>query len=354
MHLLAACVLATRADPTTSESMWASPDVTPCDADCKQRLPEPPGGRARAERHLGLASSAITGMLYPEAGSKNSGCGGRQNPERCFGINLPFNATMRYRGDDWPSAGVTMIGVHRLRNFREAVESVIANGIQGDIAELGVWRGGASIFARTVVEAYGEGAKRRSLVFDAFESISAYGFASPYLAVSERQVRSNFAKYGVLDEPQVRFYKGFFNVSVPAFRASEPDSPPIAVLRVDGNFYSSYQDAFYALYERVPKGGIVILDDVGSHHAVQLFWSHFVKDYGITERLHPVGPHEAWFRKRTMAKLDRSKYRQVQLPELSGYSVTFAGDSKPQDMSVLPPKPARQWGKWAMEDESRV
>ena len=107
-------------------------------------------------------------------------------------------------------------------------------------------------------------------------------------------------------------------------------------------------------FERVPKGGIVILDDVGSHHAVQLFWSHFVKDYGITERLHPVGPHEAWFRKRTMAKLDRSKYRQVQLPELSGYSVTFAGDSKPQDMSVLPPKPARQWGKWAMEDESRV
>ena len=87
---------------------------------------------------------------------------------------------------------------------------------------------------------------------------------------------------------------------------------------------------------------------------MQLFWSHFVKDYGITERLHPVGPHEAWFRKRTMAKLDRSKYRQVQLPELSGYSVTFAGDSKPQDMSVLPPKPARQWGKWAMEDESRV
>ena len=44
---------------------------------------------------------------------------------------------------------------------------------------------------------------------------------------------------------------------------------PIAVLRIDGNFYDSYQDAMYYLYEYVPVGGFVIFDDYFTHPPVQ-------------------------------------------------------------------------------------
>ena len=36
-------------------------------------------------------------------------------------------------------------------------------------------------------------------------------------------------------DPQTKFYKGFFNTSIAAFRKAEPTTGPIAVLRVDGN-----------------------------------------------------------------------------------------------------------------------
>ena len=35
----------------------------------------------------------------------------------------------------------------------------------------------------------------------------------------------------------------------------------IAVLRLDGNFYSSHEDSLYAFWDFVPAGGIFIFDD---------------------------------------------------------------------------------------------
>ena len=202
MNALLAIVAGATTGAMSVESLWTSPDVTPCGAECKEKLPEPPAGRAWVERHLSLASTAITGMLYEEAGRMNQACGAKQHPEHCLKATLPYDSQARQRGDDWPAVAHTMVGSHRLRNFREAVESVIAHQIPGDIAELGVWRGGASIFARTVVEAYGEGAKRRSLIFDAFETIPSYGFASNYLAVSEQQgMPSLIASFTSLEHP---------------------------------------------------------------------------------------------------------------------------------------------------------
>lgn len=36
------------------------------------------------------------------------------------------------------------------------------------------------------------------------------------------------------------------------------------MLRIDGNFYDSYQDALYYLYPLVPVGGWVIFDDISA------------------------------------------------------------------------------------------
>jgi len=42
----------------------------------------------------------------------------------------------------------TMIGIQRLTNIQRCVERVLADQVQGDLIETGVWRGGCCIFMR--------------------------------------------------------------------------------------------------------------------------------------------------------------------------------------------------------------
>ena len=60
----------------------------------------------------------------------------------------------RARGADLPPHAMTMIGLHRMRNIRDLVTSVIQEGCAGDLMECGVWRGGATIFMRGLLRAY--------------------------------------------------------------------------------------------------------------------------------------------------------------------------------------------------------
>ena len=76
--------------------------------------------------------------------------------------------TLRNSGDDWTLMGSTMVGLRRLDNVRDLIKAVILGGVEGDYIETGVWRGGASIFARAVITAYGEQASRTSYVCDSF------------------------------------------------------------------------------------------------------------------------------------------------------------------------------------------
>ena len=94
--------------------------------------------------------------------------------------------------------------------------------------------------------------------------------------------------------------------------ATERGGAPIAVLRLDGNFYDSHQDALYALYEAVPVGGYVIFDDIRSHVAVKEAWADFCKDQGIVEKLELVDdtdPNGAWFKKSRAVVVDHAKRR---------------------------------------------
>ena len=54
---------------------------------------------------------------------------------------LPYEAELRERGHDWPARAETMIGLKRMANIRMTVESVLADGVPGDLVETGVWRG---------------------------------------------------------------------------------------------------------------------------------------------------------------------------------------------------------------------
>ena len=218
----------------------------------------------------------------------------------------PYIPEKRQYGLDWPPFGYTMVGTQRLENFRAAILEVNRNKIPGAIAELGVWRGGAMIMAAAVCK---DASMQRELyVFDAFESLPGYGSSSSFLENSMDEVKQYFELFDVYDE-HVHFVKGLFKESLPKFKDFQD---PIAVLRVDGNFYDSYQDAMYYLYPNVPVGGIVIFDDVMSHAAVGRFWKDFKADYSMPEELNRIDRHSAWFRKEKQFKVDYNKMRPPQ------------------------------------------
>ena len=63
---------------------------------------------------------------------------------------------IRLVGGDWPPPAMahTMIGIKRLDNLQECLDNVRINNLSGDIIETGVWRGGASIFAKLYCDFY--------------------------------------------------------------------------------------------------------------------------------------------------------------------------------------------------------
>jgi hypothetical protein len=72
-----------------------------------------------------------------------------------------FDERARAEGRDWPARAHTMIGLKRLANLRTCVETILDDGVPGDLIETGVWRGGATIFMRAILQARGVGFRSR-------------------------------------------------------------------------------------------------------------------------------------------------------------------------------------------------
>jgi O-methyltransferase len=177
-----------------------------------------------------------------------------------------FNPVRRAMGMEWPEDGETMIGLYRLNNLEQCIISVIKQNVPGDLMETGVWRGGASIFMRAVLQAYGD-RNRKVWLADSFQGLpkpdaetypvdlGSDFWIFPELAVPLEKVKANFARYGLLDD-QVRFLPGWFRDTLPSAPIDR-----LAVLRLDGDMYESTIVALRSLYDKVSAGGFVIVDD---------------------------------------------------------------------------------------------
>ena len=175
----------------------------------------------------------------------------------------------REEGLDWPKLAHTMIGKKRLDNLQQCMEDVVRRGVPGDFIETGVWRGGAVIFMRGFLKAYGV-TDRTVWVADSFAGLPAPN-AEKYpadqgdihslfdvLGVSLEEVQSNFEKYGLRDG-QVKFLKGWFKDTLP-----KAPIEALAVVRLDGDLYESTMDGLSSLYPKLSVGGYLIVDDYGA------------------------------------------------------------------------------------------
>jgi O-methyltransferase len=200
---------------------------------------------------------------------------------------------VRHRGGDWPSEAETMIGTIRLDNLQACITSVLDSDVPGDLIETGVWRGGATIFMRAVLKARNV-TDRTVWVADSFQGLPEPDAAnypgdagdrhwtSDLLAVSLGEVRSNFERYGLLDN-QVRFLPGWFRETLPTAPIER-----LSVLRLDGDMYESTIVALEALYPKLSPGGYAIIDDYGAVQGCRDAVHHYRTQHNIAEEIVPI------------------------------------------------------------------
>jgi len=192
------------------------------------------------------------------------------------GVDLEdgFVPEMIEHGSYHPDRAHTMIGRKRMDNLRYCVEKCLEDGIEGDFIETGAWRGGACIFMRGILKAHGV-EDRTVLVADSFcgmppfsnitnmyDKVKNYDLALN-LKVDLETVKSNFKKYNLLDN-QVKFIKGYFEDTIKEeLLKKNYGVEKLAILRLDGDMYSSTICVLDEAYKMVVKGGFIIVDDYG-------------------------------------------------------------------------------------------
>jgi O-methyltransferase len=157
--------------------------------------------------------------------------------------------------------GYTMQTIAGAYQMHEHIGELANKNIPGSIVETGCWKGGLG--------AYMALSGRQTWLFDSFEGLPELTekdmeIAKPkglplntitgYIAVSENNAREIAAKLNV----KPRIIKGWFNETLPSYKK---EIGPIAILRLDGDTYSSTKEALDILYENVVVGGIVVVDD---------------------------------------------------------------------------------------------
>ena len=216
-----------------------------------------------------LLVRAVTGSLHQSSGVAWS-------PEAGFSRD---EAYARREGNDWPTQGHTMVGWRGLEIIYEALRVCWAEDIAGDFVELGVSRGGASIFAAGVIKQLTY--NRSVWVCDTFGDIeSKPGNGDLSTAVGLETVRQIFRNYGLLDS-NVHFVKGRFAQFLPQSHIKR-----IAILRLGADLNSSTSDILYNMYEQVSVGGFIIIDDwLGGVPPRQKAVLDFCASHGITDEM---------------------------------------------------------------------
>jgi O-methyltransferase len=193
---------------------------------------------------------------------------------------------VRVIGMDWPLQGLTMVGLDRLDDLQRCVESVVADRVEGDLIEAGVWRGGAAILARATLDTLGA-SERTVWVADSFQGFPSTERSEDqweeidFLSVSSAEVKANFERLGL--DHGVRFLEGFFSDTLPGLNECR-----WAVIRLDGDTYEATWTALASLYPQLSLGGYLIVDDYGALRECRTAVDEFRAAHRIEEPLERV------------------------------------------------------------------
>ena len=184
--------------------------------------------------------------------------------------------------------------IPRLWSFILNCKQVLDEGIPGDFAELGVWRGNTS----AILAKFAASANRTVFLFDTFE-----GFAKNDLSGidAKKEMAFNNTSINLVKEvigendANCIYVKGFF----PGTITDEHRARTYSVVSLDCDLYAPTKAGLEFFYARMPKGGIFFLHDYSSLHwnGSKLAIDEFCKEYGEYVILMPDKSGSAFFRK---------------------------------------------------------
>lgn len=206
----------------------------------------------------------------------------------------------------------------RLYNLCQAVDTIHAEAIPGDIAECGVWSGGSLALAALWDLQYSD-SKRIYHAFDSFEGLpppteedgevfenfNANSRRKNRIITRKLQktgvcigdnadtVRTFFHRLGIPTE-RSHFHVGWFQDTVPV---AAREIGPLAILRIDGDWYDSTKVCLDYLYDLVSPGGYVIVDDYGCFSGCKQAVDEFREVRKINAPIAFVDDHCIYFRK---------------------------------------------------------
>jgi O-methyltransferase len=267
-------------------------------------VPRPrPGAGPLREAYLELLKLCLCDLAGARTLSVSKAGGRGSRGDRLFARELhERELEIRTTGLDWPFSGMTMIGLARLDDLQACVEAVVADGVEGDVIEAGVWRGGASILARATLDSLGAD-ERTVWLADSFQGLPAPDEEAfpedreldlsrvDFLAVPADEVRANLARFGC--EQGVEFVEGLFDQTLPGLRGHQ-----WSVIRLDGDTYEATWVGLESLYPGLSAGGYVIIDDYGLIEECRRAVDDYRRAHGITETIEKVDATGIHWRRR--------------------------------------------------------
>ncbi len=173
----------------------------------------------------------------------------------------------------------TMTSLERMYALWSATRYVAENGLAGDFAECGVWRGGSLMLMALTLLRHGD-TTRNLWLYDTFGGMTAptaedvqemsgrtaaeileqhpRSADDPFWGIASRAaVAANLRRTGYPFE-RFRFVEGDVMTTLPE---SAPDA--LALLRLDTDWYASTRHELEHLYPHLVRGGVLIVDDYG-------------------------------------------------------------------------------------------
>lgn len=222
----------------------------------------------------------------------------------------------------WRVLPYTMVSLPRLANAYECVRTAIREGIEGDIAECGVWAGGAAGLMALAARDAGD-CDRRIHLFDSFKGlpqpsamdgatvINDYRresdqrplddgtgnlFAINACSASLMLVKELFSEVLHIPDALVHIHEGWFQDTLPSAIGSG-QIRRLATLRLDGDWYESTRVCLAYLYPLVSPGGFVTIDDYGFFEGCRRAVDEYIATLKPVPALNRIDSDGVYFRK---------------------------------------------------------
>jgi predicted SAM-dependent methyltransferase len=199
----------------------------------------------------------------------------------------------------------TMLSEARLHSLFNLASRACRENLPGNFVECGVAGGGSSALLAGVIAKHSPQSRilfsfdtfcgmPKSSALDIHEGQQAEdsGWGTGTCAAPESSLLEVCEKLGV--RPFVRPVKGLFRDTLPAHRAQ---IGPIALLHMDGDWYSSTRDILENLFDQVVPGGYIQIDDYGYWEGCRRAVNEFAVQRGLTFQLTRIDETGVWLNK---------------------------------------------------------